>query len=261
MGDQRLKVKYCLVGSESVGKTCFARQLDSKQFDEEYNPTIGVELLIYLSSFDGIEIKYQIWDSSGKENNSNLVNEYCKTSSGILAFYDISSENSFINLKTKIEMIKSLIDSNSSVIIIGNKTDLEDQREVSKEDAELFAKENNFLFTEISLKYSTNAAQETIKKITENVMRKIDLLNGDNFTSRSFLLPRLVNESASMNTARSQRIDAMSNSVLVSSTNIANRLSEIENRKFIADLIDQMKMLKADNEKKDRLIGRLSSLR
>lgn len=236
MGDKRLKLKYCLIGSESVGKTCFAGQLDSKPFEEEYNPTIGVELLIYISTFDGIDIKYQIWDSSGKENNSSLVKEYCKTSNAILAFYDVANQNSFNTLKSKLESLKSLMSHNTSVILIGNKTDLEDQRAISKEDGELFARENNYLFTEISLKDSGSSAQETIKKITENVVRKIDFLNEENFTSRSisFILPKLVNENG--NTARSQRIDVMSNSVLVSSSSVMNRLNEVENRKFIADV-------------------------
>lgn len=236
MGERRLKLKFCLIGSESVGKTCFANQLDSKPFQEEYEPTFGLQFLIYFSSLDDTDIKNQIYDCSGKENCSELVNEFCRTSNGVLAFYDITNENSFLELKSKLEPLKSILNTNSTVILIGNKLDLWEQRAVSKEDAEIFAKNNKFLFTEISLKSSTTSAQETLKKLTENVIRKIELSNQDNFTSRSvnFVLPTIFKQN--QNSARSQKIDVMSNSILVSSSSHINRFSEVENQKFITDV-------------------------
>ncbi|CAF0745797.1 unnamed protein product [Brachionus calyciflorus] len=261
---KRLKLKYCLIGSEAVGKTSFSRNLDSKPFEDGYNPTIGVELLIYLSSFDGQDIKYQIWDTSGKEINNTLVKEYCKNSNGILAFYDITKKETFENLKETIQSLKSVINEKTSVIIIGNKKDLEEQRQVTREEVEEFCRENKYLFNEISVKESLSSVGDTINKITSHSMRNVDLFNIESFTARSFTLslPRLVNENTSaLSTARTHRIDAMSNSVLISNTNIYNRLSEVETRKFIADLIDQIKMLKSDVDKKDRLILKLSNTR
>lgn len=236
MGERRLKLKFCLIGCESVGKTCFASQLDSRPFQEDYQPTYGIELLVHFSSFDDIDIKYQIYDCSGKETCSDLVNEYCETSNGVLAFYDITNESSFLELKSKLESLKNSLNSNATVIIIGNKLDLWEKRAVSTEDAELFAKNNKFLFTEISVKSSTTSAKETLKILTENAIRKIELSNSDNFTSRSvnIVLPKIINQNKK--SARSQRIDVMSNSILVSSSSFINRFSEVENQKLITDV-------------------------
>lgn len=233
-----LKLKFVLIGPESVGKTCYLSRLESNGFKEEYEPTIGVNLGVLITNYNGKNIKYQFWDTSGNERFRSISTSYYRGSDGIIAFYDISNKESFDSLKKQLNEDKASFDENKSVLIIGNKTDLEDQRQVGVDEAELFAKENNYLFIEISVKNSTNL-NEALNKITEDSIPKLDLTRFKSTTSRSvnFALPKIVNEATfSFNSSRSPRIDAMSNSLLISSVNVYNRHSDLETRKFIADV-------------------------
>lgn len=233
---ERFKLQFCLIGAESVGKTSFIQKLDANSFKEEYSPTIGVDFYCLIKKISDRTIKYQLWDTSGQDKFNSIIEPYCHAASAILAIYDISNKESFEILKRKLDLFKENIREHTALILIGNKKDLEEQRQVSSEEAENYAKEKEYLFAEISAKTGENF-HETLNKITEETLSKIECKQCDYFSPRSVSLPKLVAENTfTLSTQRSQKIDAMSNSLLISSVNVYNRASESETKKFIADV-------------------------
>ena len=96
----------------------------------------------------------QIWDSAGQEKFRSLIPNYIRGSSLIFLIFDVSKKESFQHLNEWIDFIKNI--DNGNIIIAGNKIDLKDNREVTKEEAEKFCKEVNYEYYEVSAKEGTN---------------------------------------------------------------------------------------------------------
>ena len=126
------KQKLILIGDVAVGKTSIINSLLGQKFNEEYEPSIGVD-------FFSKTLKYK-----GKSIGASLI----------ILVYDITNKTSFNNLNSWIEFINNYESTN--IIICGNKIDLKDKREVSYEEGEKFSEEKKMDFFEVSAKEETN---------------------------------------------------------------------------------------------------------
>jgi len=148
-----LFAKVEVVGDLEVGKTSILKRLTKNEFSQEYNPTLGYEFSPYLVKINNQIIKLQIWDMCGNDNyRSILLNLYRNASVGILV-YSVCSRKSFNNLENWIEQLKKYALPGSKIILLGNKSDDEENREVSYEEGKEICEKNNLeFFMEVSAK-------------------------------------------------------------------------------------------------------------
>lgn len=149
-------IKLILIGDSNVGKSCILKKLMNKTYNSEYQPTIGIDYKIKTFFLDGKKIKVEIWDTAGQERYRSIVSSYYRGASGIIVVYDTSCEKSFKNLKNWINGVTKNTYQNVKIIIAGNKCDLIDSREVSKEKIIEYSKELNLPFIEVSAKTNYN---------------------------------------------------------------------------------------------------------
>ncbi|KAG2210478.1 hypothetical protein INT47_002420, partial [Mucor saturninus] len=121
---------------------------------------------------DGQQIKLQIWDTAGQESFRSITRSYYRGAAGALLVYDITRRDTFKNLPVWLEDVRQHANPNTVIMLIGNKVDLEKNREVSREEAEKFAKENNLFFLETSAKLSDNV-EKAFTKTAEEIKQKI----------------------------------------------------------------------------------------
>ena len=145
-------LKFIIIGDEVVGKSNLLSQYMDGQFKPEYQSTIGVWL-----SFKNVEIRnttyrIQIWDTSGKENFRGITRVYYKNSACAIVVYDISNRVSFDNVSTWIEDCRNQTPKTIFMILVGNKSDLADKRQVSTEEGQELAVKYEMKFYETSAK-------------------------------------------------------------------------------------------------------------
>ena len=157
-GDCDISFKVIVVGDTSVGKSSLSIKAIKDHFEEFYSPTIGFEFLTYITKIEDKNIKLQIWDTCGQEAYRALISSFYKNSSLAILVYAIDSVESFNNLEIWLNDIKTQANPDIKIILIGNKFDLEDRRQVEKEMGENFCKENELcFFMETSAKTGHNA--------------------------------------------------------------------------------------------------------
>ena len=167
-------LKYVIVGDASVGKSNLLLRYTHGQFREEYQLTIGVEFGSSNITIDKNVFRIQIWDTAGQENFRSITRAYYKNSVCALVVYDISSRDSFNNVMSWIEDCKNQSPKTIFIVLVGNKSDLDDKRQVSYEEGKELADKNELLFFESSAKDGinvdeifVNSAKEIAKKIEQ----------------------------------------------------------------------------------------------
>ena len=142
--------KIVIVGDSGVGKTNLITRYLKNDFKPETKATIGVEFSDKKYIYKNKTIKVQIWDTAGQERYRSLTSMYYKGAKGAIFVYDISSKNSFENIDKWLIEMKKTADENIKIILIGNKCDLIDKREVKEDDGKIKAKDLNVPFMETS---------------------------------------------------------------------------------------------------------------
>ena len=150
------KIKIMILGETLVGKTAIITRYTKKIFAENYLTTVGIDFQNKQLNINGKKINVEIWDTAGQERFRNIAKTYFQSSDGFLLVYDITSKDSFNKLNDWYDQIKSNAPENSKCIIAGNKSDLEEKRQVKKEEGEKFASDNNLKFYETSAKDDKN---------------------------------------------------------------------------------------------------------
>lgn len=150
-------LKFIVLGDACTGKTSFVTYLRDGVFNNLYSSTIGVDFI--KLNFERNEKTYKVflWDTAGQEKFDFLLPLYYRNLSGLIAFYDITDQKSFININKWIDKFRRINkDENIPIIIVGNKTDVKKNRCVDYNTLELYAKENNYMFLECSVKNNDN---------------------------------------------------------------------------------------------------------
>ena len=150
------KIKIMILGETLVGKTAIITRYTKKVFGENYLTTVGIDFQNKQLNINGKKINVEIWDTAGQERFRNIAKTYFQSSDGFLLVYDITSKDSFNKLNDWYDQIKLSAPENSKCIIAGNKSDLEEKRQVKKEEGEKFASDNNLKFYETSAKDDKN---------------------------------------------------------------------------------------------------------
>ena len=111
-------------------------------------------------------VRLQIWDTAGQEAFRSITRSYYKNSTCAFIVYDITDKKTFDNVTSWLTECKEMCYKNILIYLIGNKTDLEDKRQVPKESAKKFAEENNLVFYETSALNGSNIEEIFVKSAT-----------------------------------------------------------------------------------------------
>ena len=166
-------LKYIIIGDAAVGKSNLLLRYVHGQFKPEYQLTIGVEFGAKNLNIDSKIFRIQIWDTAGQENFRSITRAYYKNSVCALVVYDISSRDSFNNVMSWIEDCKNQSPKTIFMVLVGNKCDLEDKRQVSYEEGKELADKNQLLFFESSAKDGINVDEIFLNSATE-IAKKIE---------------------------------------------------------------------------------------
>jgi Ras-related protein Rab-1A len=148
--------KLLLVGDSGVGKSSLMMRFADDTFAETYLSTIGVDFRPRTISVDGVTVKLQLWDTAGQERFHTIVSSYYRHAHGILVVYDVTNQESFEGVKRWLLDVERYASEHVNKLLVGNKADLRERRQVRFEDAKQFADEMGMLFVETSAKDSTN---------------------------------------------------------------------------------------------------------
>merc|ERR1711883_18175 len=140
--------KLLLIGDSGVGKSCLLLRFADDTYTESYISTIGVDFKIRTIELDGKTIKLQIWDTAGQERFKTITSSYYKGAHGIIVTYDITDRDSFAKVSEWMSEVDKHANENISRILVGNKKDLEDNRQVPYNEAKDLADHFNVRFLE-----------------------------------------------------------------------------------------------------------------
>ncbi|KAM1811295.1 hypothetical protein ACFX11_028203 [Malus domestica] len=150
------KYKLVFLGDQSVGKTSIITRFMYDKFDNTYQATIGIDFLSKTMYLEDRTVRLQLWDTAGQERFRSLIPSYIRDSSVAVIVYDVASRQSFLNTSKWIEEVRTERGSDVIIVLVGNKTDLVDKRQVSIEEGEAKARDLNVMFIETSAKAGFN---------------------------------------------------------------------------------------------------------
>jgi Ras-related protein Rab-8A len=165
--------KLLLIGDSGVGKTCVLFRFAEDAFNSTFISTIGIDFKIRTIEMDGKKIKLQIWDTAGQERFRTITTAYYRGAMGIMLVYDITNEKSFDNIKNWIRNIEEHATADVEKMVLGNKCDMNDRRQISKERGEQLAIEYGIKFMETSAKASINV-EEAFTTLARDIKLKMD---------------------------------------------------------------------------------------
>ena len=162
--------KILLIGDLGVGKSCVILRYVEGDFPGNIMSSIGVDFKTKQIELDDHSIKMQIWDTAGHEKFRTITTSYYKSAQAIIILYDITQKSSFDHIRNWITEIDKFGKQGVLKVIVGNKLDLENNRKISKEDAENLALKYGVKLWEVSAKDNTNIEEmfvDTIKTLLE----------------------------------------------------------------------------------------------
>ena len=154
-----INIKLILVGDSEVGKSTILLNYTENYFCEEMVATIGLENKVKTIDIRGLKAKLQIWDTAGQEKFSSLTKGLFRNTDGILLVFDLTNNISFNNIKKWIIEVENNSDHKTKKILVGNKVDMKDNIQVSKNDIDNLCKKKKIKYIEVSGKNNTNVKE------------------------------------------------------------------------------------------------------
>ena len=161
-------LKIIILGDMMVGKTTFLLKYIDNFAPKLYISTMGIDYKIKKIKYKDIDVLLQIWDTAGQERYKVITKSFVKGADAIIYMYDITNKESFINIKKWIEDTDEY-SFNAKKIIIGNKIDMEEKREVSDEMKDNLINEMNIEIMEVSAKNENNNINEVFVVLLKNI--------------------------------------------------------------------------------------------
>ena len=166
--------KVVFLGDSSVGKSNIISKYKLNEFNRNSKSTVGVEFYSKIITQNNKNIKIQIWDTAGQERFKSITKSYYKGAKGAIIVYDITRRATFENVQEWFKDTKTMGDNTHLVLmLVGNKCDLVNERQVSTEEGKKEAEMNGMAFMETSALDGTNiteAFELMAKLITEKQM-------------------------------------------------------------------------------------------
>lgn len=151
-----IALKIVVVGDEAVGKTSIILRYTKNRFTENYKPTLGADFALKEVKYNKLDVKLYLWDIGGSNRYKNLYKYYFEGANLFLLVFDISSTHSFENVKQNWLINIQEYSNSVPIILVANKYDLKNQREVTLEEIKYLISEPIILSFEISAKTNYN---------------------------------------------------------------------------------------------------------
>ena len=187
------KIKIIILGNSKVGKTSFIIRFTKNKFDETYLATIGIDYIYRIINIENKLYKLMFYDTAGEEKYKSIPKNHIKNVQGIILMYDITNKKSFDSIIDWISDVKEIKGENFPMILVGNKIDLNESREVTEEMGYELAEKNQIEFFETSNKDGTNIQEAGLEivykilsetKVNNSRIERIGTANTNNCTSR-----------------------------------------------------------------------------
>ncbi|KAI9496903.1 ras family-domain-containing protein [Zychaea mexicana] len=164
--------KLLLIGSSGVGKTCLLMRFADGKYPEQYASTIGVDFKEKTIHIADERVKLQIWDTAGQERFRSIVSSYYKGAHGIFVVYDVTNHSTFDDVKLWLRDIEKHASDDVCKLLIGNKCDILEDREVTTAEGKELADSLGIPFLETSAKESANVSEAFLKMVGETQLAR-----------------------------------------------------------------------------------------
>ena len=168
--------KLLLIGNSAVGKSSLLLRFSDNIFNESFLPTIGVDFKIRTFELSSKTVKLQIWDTAGQERFKTITSSYYKGAHGIILTYDITDKQSFKDIENWLTEVEKFANENVIKLLVGNKCDLESQRQVTFDEGKEYADSLGIQFLETSAKNNSNVEKAffTLANEIKGRVQKLD---------------------------------------------------------------------------------------
>ena len=177
--------KIIFLGDQYVGKSSILNRFYQDKFEENYQATIGLDFHSKNVIINGNNVRLLLYDTAGQEKFKSLIPMYIRDANIILVVYDITNKDSFTHTEHWVNETKDLKRDDAIFVLVGNKLDLDENRVVTKKEAEDFATEQGFLFHEVSAKTGDQVQELFTTKIFPEMARKYNIGEEDEENGQS----------------------------------------------------------------------------
>ncbi|XP_075458382.1 EF-hand calcium-binding domain-containing protein 4B [Ascaphus truei] len=154
--------KIVVIGNSSVGKTSFLRRFCEDNFSPETSATVGIDYSVKTVTVDNCQVALQLWDTAGQERYRSITKQFFRKADGVIVMYDITCKETFTSVRQWLTSVEEAAGENIPILMLGNKTDNEKEREVPCGVGEHLAKDCNLMFYECSASTGHNAKESVL---------------------------------------------------------------------------------------------------
>lgn len=166
ISEEDSSVKLVMVGDSGVGKSCLLDKFLDDKSTNNFISTIGVDIKSREITVKNKRVKIQVWDTGGQQRYRPVLASCYRGALGVIIVFDVTNKNSFNNIKQWIVEVEEFSCSSTIPrILVGNKADLTDRREVEFEAAEDFARKNNISYIETSVMMQSNIKEAFLELV------------------------------------------------------------------------------------------------
>ncbi|XP_053270736.1 EF-hand calcium-binding domain-containing protein 4B [Pleuronectes platessa] len=165
--------KVVLVGNSSVGKTSLLRSFCEGRFHPATTATVGVDYSVKTLTLDSMQVAMQLWDTAGQERYRSITKQFFRKADGVVVMYDVTVKESYSAVQPWLVNVQEAAGEGIPVLLIGNKMDMDGEREVSFKEAEQLAYDNKVMFFEVSA-YTGKNVTESLTHLARVLMEQED---------------------------------------------------------------------------------------
>ena len=167
------QLNFIIVGESGVGKSCLVLNFAEQRPRRQHQVTIACEFATRVIPVKQKMMKIQIWDTAGQENFRSITRSYYRNSVAAIIVYDITNKSSFDKVSSWIEEVKQNVHAKVCIFLVGNKIDLEKNREISYDAGYNLAKQHKIKFTE-TCAFELSTIEPLFRSLAEDVLQKIE---------------------------------------------------------------------------------------
>ncbi|KAK5848880.1 hypothetical protein PBY51_008567 [Eleginops maclovinus] len=165
--------KVVLVGNSSVGKTSLLRSFCEGRFQPSTTATVGIDYSVKTLTLDNMQVAMQLWDTAGQERYRSITKQFFRKADGVVVMYDVTVQESFKAVKPWLTNVQEAAEEGIPILLLGNKMDMDGEREVSFKEAEQLAFDNKVMFSEVSA-YTSKNVTESLTHLARVLMEQED---------------------------------------------------------------------------------------